>query len=113
MSLSNIGASHEEPPMEVAAVSAAASDSDVTVSAVGWHGFWHEKGHGKGKSGEKGKEKGEKGSNMIRGGQNRSVVVVCHCWKWGQKKAQCSQWQGRRPDGTRCSGDTSFSVCCF
>ena len=42
---------------EVAAVSTAASDSDVTVSAVGWHGSWHEKGHGKGKSREKGKEK--------------------------------------------------------
>ena len=20
-----------------------------------------------------------------------------HCWKWGHKKAQCPQWQGRRP----------------
>ena len=20
-----------------------------------------------------------------------------HCWKWGHKKAQCHQWQGRRP----------------
>ena len=42
----------QKPPMEVAAVSTAARDSDVTVSAVGWHGSWHEKGHGKGKSRE-------------------------------------------------------------
>ena len=47
----------QKPPMEVAAVSTAARDSDVTVSAVGRHGSWHEKGHGKGKSREKGKEK--------------------------------------------------------
>ena len=20
-----------------------------------------------------------------------------HCWKWGHRKAQCPQWQGRRP----------------
>ena len=95
----------QKPPMEVAAVSTAARDSDVTVSAVGWHGSWHEKGHGKGKSREKGKVKG-KGkarerkarrkeerkareratvgkrreiggtSIMIRGGWNRSVVTV-------------------------------------
>ena len=55
--------------MEVAAVSTAARDSDVTVSAVGRHGSWHEKDtereraerkerrKGKGK-GKKGKEKG-------------------------------------------------------
>ena len=49
----------QKPPMEVAAVSTAARDSDVTVSAVGWHGSWHEKGHGKGKSREKGKVKGK------------------------------------------------------
>ena len=48
----------QKQPMEVAAVSTAARDSDVTVSAVGWHGLWHEKGHGKGKSREKGKGKG-------------------------------------------------------
>ena len=47
----------QKPPMEVAAVSTAAKDSDVTVSAVGWHGSWHEKGHGKGKSREKGERK--------------------------------------------------------
>ena len=90
----------QKPPMEVAAVSTAARDSDVTVSAVGWHGSWHEKGHGKGKSREKGKVKGKKErqgkerqgerrrerategkeseiggtSIMIRGGWNRSVV---------------------------------------
>ena len=34
---------------------------------------------------------------MIRGGWNRSVVTVGHCWKWGHKKAQCPQLQGRRP----------------
>ena len=49
----------QNPPMEIAAVSAGASDSDVTVSAVSWHGSWHEEGHGKGKSREKGKEKGK------------------------------------------------------
>ena len=89
--------------MEVAAVSTAARDSDVTVSAVGWHGSWHEKGHGKGKEqrerkGERkrqrqerkarrkeerkarerataGKEREIGSTSMIRGG-NRSVVTV-------------------------------------
>ena len=94
----------QKPPMEVAAVSTAARDSDVTVSAVGWHGSWNEKGHGEGKSRkERGKEKAKARerkarrkeerkareratagkereiggtSIMIRGGQNRSVVTV-------------------------------------
>ena len=94
----------QKPPTEVALVSTAAKDSDITVSAVGWHGSWHEKGHGKGKSREEGKWKGKgKGerkarreeerkareratvgkereiggtSIMIRGGWNRSVVTV-------------------------------------
>ena len=83
----------QKPPMEIAAVSTAARDSDVTVSAVGWHGSWHEKGHGKGKARERkarrkeerktrerataGKEREIGGTSiMIRGGQNRSVVTV-------------------------------------
>ena len=96
----------QKPSMEVAAVSNAARDSDVTVSAVGWHGSWHEKGHGKGESsrerkGERkrkrqgkgrqgrkverearerataGKEREIGGSSiMIRGGWNRSVVIL-------------------------------------
>ena len=113
----------QKPPMEVAAVSTAARDSGVTVSAVGWHGSWHEKGHGKGKSrekgkgkgkgkGKKGKEKGgEKGNVKSNSGKGKGnwwhdhdqrwvepFRGYCgHCWKWGQKKAQCPQWQGRRP----------------
>ena len=47
----------QKQPMEVAAVSTAARESDLTVSAVGWNGFWYEKGHGKGKSREKGERK--------------------------------------------------------
>ena len=101
--------------MEVAAVSTAARDSGVTVSAVGWHGSWHEKGHGKGKSREKGKEKGkgkgnkgkEKGGEKGKGKSNsgkgkgnwwhehhdqrwmEQLRGYCgHCWKWGHKKAQ-------------------------
>ena len=35
--------SRQKPPMEIAAVSTAASDSDVSVTAVGWHGSWYEK----------------------------------------------------------------------
>ena len=110
--------------MEVAAVSTAARDSDVTVSAVGWYGSWHEKGHGEGKSREKGKGKGkskgnkgkEKGGEKGKGKSNSEKGKgnwlhehhdqrwmepfrgYCgHCWKWGHKKAQCPQWQGRRP----------------
>ena len=45
----------QKPPMEIAAVSTSAGDSDATVSALGWYGSWHEKGHGKGNNGEKGK----------------------------------------------------------
>ena len=95
----------QKPPMEVAAFSTAARDSDVTVPAVGWHGSWHEKGHGNGTRREKGKGKGKAKvrerkarrkeerkareratagkereiggtSSMTRGGQNRSVVTV-------------------------------------
>ena len=116
----------QKPPMEVAAVSTAARDSDVTVSEVGWHGVWHEKGHGKGKSREKGMEKGtgkgkgkkgkEKGGEKGKGKSNSGKGKgnwwhehhdqrrmepfrgYCgHCWKWGHKKAQSPQWQGRRP----------------
>ena len=116
----------QKQPMEVAAVSTAARESDVTVSAVGWYGLWHEKGHGKGKSREKGKEKGkgkgkgkkgkEKGGEKGKGKSNSGKGKgnwwhehhdqrwmepfrgYCgHCWKWGHKKAQCPQWQGRRP----------------
>ena len=43
----------EKPPMEIAALSTTAGDSDVTESAVGLYGTWHEKGHGKGKNREK------------------------------------------------------------
>ena len=95
----------QKPPMEVAAVSTAARDSDVTVSAVGWHGSWHEKDtareraerkertkekakvrerKARGKEERKAKDRATAGkerevggtSNMIRGGQNRSVVTV-------------------------------------
>ena len=91
--------------MDIAAVSTAAGDSDVTVSAVGWHGSWHEKDtaletverkeRGKGKAKERernamrkeerkareratvGKEREVCGtSSMSRGGLNRSVVTV-------------------------------------
>ena len=62
----------QKPPMEVAAVSTAARDSDVTVSAVGWHGLWHEKGHGKGKSSEKRKgERKRKSPGKERQGERR------------------------------------------
>ena len=75
----------QKPPMEVAAVSTAASDSDVTVSAVGWHGSWHEKGHGKGKSREKGKEKG-KGKGKGKKGKE----------KGGEKgKGKSNSWKGK------------------
>ena len=47
----------QKPPMEIAAVSTTAEDSDATVSALGWYGSWHEKGHGKEKNSEKGKGK--------------------------------------------------------
>ena len=82
--------------MEVAAVSTAARDSDVTVSAVGWHGSWHEKGHGKGKS--RGKAKGNRLYEHHDQRWMEPFRGYCgHCWKWGHKKAQCPQWQGRRP----------------
>ena len=71
----------QKPPMEVATVSTAARDSDVTVCAVGWHGSWHEKGKsrekgkvkGKGKGkGKKGKEKGgEKGKEKSNSGKGK------------------------------------------
>ena len=70
----------QKPPMEVAAVSAAAKDSGVTVSAVGWHGSWHEKGQGKGKRRETGKGKGEgKGEGKKgkeKGGEKRQGKLV-------------------------------------
>ena len=53
----------QKPPVEVAAVSTAAGDSDATVSALGWYGSWQEKEHGKRKGkGKKQKQerKGEK-----------------------------------------------------
>ena len=110
--------SPQKPPMEIADVSAAASSSNVTVSAIGWHGSWYEKGHGKGKSGEKGKVKGkgkgkgkkgkekggEKGKGKSSSGKGKRswwneqqdqrwtepFRGNCgYCWKWGHKKAQC------------------------
>ena len=112
--------SPQKPPMEIAAVSTAASDSDVTVSAVGWHGSWCEKGHGKGKSRAKRKEKGKgkgkgkkgKGSwwNEQQDQRWREPFrgYFCYCLKSGHKTmAEASS------DGTRCNGDTSFTVCCF
>ena len=98
----------QKPPMEVAAVSTAARDSDVTVSAVGWHGSWHEKEHGKGKR-ERGKEKerqgkerqGERKGNWWHEHHDQKWMEPSrgscgHCWKWGHKKAQCPQRQRRR-----------------
>ena len=61
--------------MEVAAVSTAARDSDVTVSAVGWHGSWHEKDTARERTERKERDIGGT-SIMIRGGWNRSVVAV-------------------------------------
>ena len=46
----------QKPPMEIAAVSTTAGDSDAAVFALGWYGSSHEKGHGKGKNRKKGKE---------------------------------------------------------
>ena len=118
--------SPQKPPTEIAAVSIAASDSDVTVSAVGWYGSWHEKGHGKGKSrergkgkrkgkgkGKKGKEKGvEKSKGESSSGKGKgswwneqqdqrwTEAFRAYCgyrWEWVYEKAQCPQWQGRRP----------------
>ena len=66
---------------------------------------------GKGK-GKKGKEKGEKGKGKSNNGKGKGnwwhehhdqrwmepFRGYCgHCWKWGHKKAQCPQWQSRRP----------------
>ena len=62
----------QKPPMKVATVSTAARNSDVTVSAIGWHGSGHEKGHDKKKSREKrkgkrkGKGQGKKGKEKGR-----------------------------------------------
>ena len=131
----------QKPPMEIAAVSTAASGSDVTVSAVGWYGSWHEKGHGKGKSGVQGRRK-EKAkvrerkarrkeeskarertaagkereaggtSNRIGGGQNRSVATVVTVGN-GATRSPNASMAGTSPNGTRCNGHTSFTVCCF
>ena len=126
----------QKPPMGVAAVSTAARDSDVTVSAVGWHGLWHEKGHGKGKRAErKGKEKAkarrkeeEKGKGKSNSGKGEgnwwhehhdqrwmepSRGYCGHCWKWGHKKGPVPSVAGASSDGTRCNGDSSFTDCCF
>ena len=128
----------QKPPMEVAAVSTAARDSDVTVSEVGWHGVWHEKGHGKGKSrqkgmekgtgkgkGKKGKEKGgEKGKGKSNSGKGKGnwwhehhdqrrmepFRGYCgHCWKWGSQEGPVPSMAGTSSDGTRCNGVTSFT----
>ena len=47
------------PPMEIAAASTTAGDSDANVSALHWYGSWHEKGHGQGKNREKGNGTGK------------------------------------------------------
>ena len=91
----------QKPPMEVATVSTAARDSDVTVCAVGWYGILARKGKEQRKERRKEKEKARERkarrkeerkareratagkereiggtSIMIRGGWNRSVVTV-------------------------------------
>ena len=126
----------QKPPMEIAAVSTAAGDSDVTV----WYGSWYEEGHGKRKSREErkgertkvkvrerkarkkeerkarerataGKEREVGGtSNMTRGGPNRSVVTVVTV---GNGVMRMPSMPGTSPDGTRCNGNKSFTVCCL
>ena len=132
----------QKPPMEVAAVSTAARDSDVTVSAVGWHGSWHEKGHGKEKSREKRKEKrkgkrqgkerqGErrrerqgKEQQQERTGKlvaraSRSEVDGTVPWllwsllEMGSQEGPVPSMAEASSDGTRCNGVTSFTDCCF
>ena len=120
----------QKQSMEVAAVSTAARDSDVTVSAVGWHGSWHEKEHGKGKSREKGKEgkKGkEKGGEKSMGKSNSGIggtsiisevdrTVPWLLWslvEMGSQEGPVPSMAGASSNGTQCNGVSSFTVCCF
>ena len=123
----------QKPPIEVAAVSTAARDSDVTVSAVGWHGSWHEKGHGKGKSREKerGKEKAKgrerkarrkeerKAREKNNSGKGKSEVDGTVPWllwsllEMGSQEGPMPSMAGASSDGTWCNGVTSFTDCCF
>ena len=122
-------------PMEVAAVSTAARDSEVTVSAVGWHGTKRDTVRERAERKEREKEKAKarerkarrKEERKARGGKGKGnwwhehhdqrwmepFRGYCgHCWKWGHKNAQSPQWQGRRPMELGASV-TSFTDCCF
>ena len=127
----------QKPPMEVVTVSTAARDSDVTVCAVGWHGIlarnWKEqkeRRRGKEKARERKARRKEERKTRERAtaGKEREIgahkqhdqrwmePIRCycdHCWKWGHKKAQCPQWQERRPMELGAMVSHAFTDCCF
>ena len=109
------------PSVEIAAVSTAPSESESTVSALGWRGSWPETCHGKGKGKEKGKGKGKgkgkkgkgkkgkekrvremkkarvtAGKEKVVGGSNRFVVTGGSAGNGGIRRLSVTS--GRRDD---------------
>ena len=69
-------ASHRSS-VEIAAVSTAVSESEESVSALGWHGSWPGQRPGKSKGREEGKGKSKQRERQkVDGGLNRSVFTV-------------------------------------